>query len=663
MGASSSKPGNEGILPPFVMESISNPITHDQLYELTKKPRKLMGDLLDYMLKEMSVRDFLQLSNPEQCNKYVLFMTNSLNKFFYELKIEPTRDNKGIIAFRSIKDVITPPSEQEKREKESLCLILSYFYVRIFQIYGALALTLIDDISVVSSTGILSHMNTNRHRLIAPGLRGGAIDIGFFKFLTSFIYDDIDPYTKGYKTKYKSNDVKDALVSFNLKPNSSNENQTIQDGIFFISYKGNDRISYIEVSAKRIPGTYNIELSFTKIRYFKKGARDLTSIEIPSNILSTRQYTIIQDNGNSTKYTIKGIMVSINDFITDILSRVIPYIKKLVESTSNDVYIKPYEKEEKDKSHTLSEIGTEEQLRLHRIYANLKTVKPLGHCIARALSLAGTIPLKNNPGFSYICKSKFLETSGTDGTKFVRSGIPPPGMSLDESPGLAALSQLFYDTIAVGTPKIVIGQNSMNQYVLFMKNMATLFGDKYDEKKELYTDAHYKDKKIKGIKNRRDKELCASIPEDIPIPASDAKKIYAHVSKMFETQYKHSIQCGNIFRMLFKIIEPKDGIRRITFSENIIKLGIPEVERINKLTRDVLIKYYSTCETEYLHGMKDVLDSHARTTAAKASEKKVDNPIIVKNPQVVQTQKVNDVKKPVTSKPSITPIFKPVGKL
>jgi len=62
---------------------VPSTFTHEKLFELTKEPRLIMNYLLDYMLKEVTVRDFLLLSNPEQCNKYVLFMTNSLSKFFY----------------------------------------------------------------------------------------------------------------------------------------------------------------------------------------------------------------------------------------------------------------------------------------------------------------------------------------------------------------------------------------------------------------------------------------------------------------------------------------------------------------------------------------------------------------------------------------------------
>jgi hypothetical protein len=113
-----------------------------------------MDVILDYMLKEITVRDFLALSNPTECKKYVIFLANTLYKHFYELQITPVKDKKGIIAFRPIKDLVNPKGEDDI-ERQRLCLTLSYFYTRIFQIYGALALTVLDDAKFVGDTGLL----------------------------------------------------------------------------------------------------------------------------------------------------------------------------------------------------------------------------------------------------------------------------------------------------------------------------------------------------------------------------------------------------------------------------------------------------------------------------------------------------------------------------
>jgi hypothetical protein len=176
--------------------SQSLPLTHEKLYELTKDTRNLMNILLEYMLKELSVRDFLLLSNPDKCKEYILFFANNLHKYFYELQIVPTQTKDGVIAFRKAQDLTNPPGKKVDEERQGLCLILAYFYTRIFQIYGALALTLIDDLQVVSSTGMMTVV-TDQKRLSTPGRQqyyataGAAyysgVSLGLFRFLEEYL--------------------------------------------------------------------------------------------------------------------------------------------------------------------------------------------------------------------------------------------------------------------------------------------------------------------------------------------------------------------------------------------------------------------------------------------------------------------------------------------
>ena len=197
-------------------QSIPSDLSHEKLYELTKDTRGIMNILLEYMLKEVTVRDFLALSNPTECKKYVLFKANTLYKYFYELQIMPTKDKKGVIAFRPVRELVAPQSEEAEKERQSLCLILAYYYTRIFQIYGALALTLIDDLEMVTKSGLMGVFSDDKQRLLAPGqrqystfggnldFRGGAIvysQLLNFYFLRPFLLD-IEDRQKGFKTIY-----------------------------------------------------------------------------------------------------------------------------------------------------------------------------------------------------------------------------------------------------------------------------------------------------------------------------------------------------------------------------------------------------------------------------------------------------------------------------
>ena len=165
-------------------QSIPSTLSRQKVFELTRDTRGMMDVLLDYMLKEITVRDFVALSNPTECKKYVIFMANNLYKHFYELQIVPIKDKKGVIAFRPVKELVNPP-ESEESERQSLCLTLAYFYTRIFQIYGALALTVIDDSKFMMESGIIpTYGDTTQKGLLPPGYRqyvtsgGGAAGSG-----------------------------------------------------------------------------------------------------------------------------------------------------------------------------------------------------------------------------------------------------------------------------------------------------------------------------------------------------------------------------------------------------------------------------------------------------------------------------------------------------
>ena len=85
--------------------------------------------------------------------------------------------------------------------------------------------------------------------------------------------------------------------------------------------------------------------------------------------------------------------------------------------------------------------------------------------------------------------------------------------------------------------------------------------------------------------------------------------IYKFVKELYKKQIEHSAKAGNIINMLFNIQRDKSGKVKIALSDNILKFGIPEINRINALARDILIDYYKGCETTYLYGVQEVFNS------------------------------------------------------
>ena len=632
-------------------QSIPSTLTRQKVFELTRDTRGLMDVLLEYMLKEITVRDFLALSNPAECKKYVIFMANNLYKHFYELQIVPIKDKKGVIAFRPVKELTNPPEDTEN-ERQSLCLTLAYFYTRIFQIYGALALTVIDDSKFMMESGIIPlYGDTTKKGLLPPGYRpyvtlggsiggeltGGSIPaatLGNFNFLRSYLYEDKDE-SKGFLTRYSGEGDSRGEIYFLPKIQDRDEygrpigssdiiSETRQQkGIFFIGYTGGKKYATLEAYSKIEGIGGDTKFYFGKFKYYKKDSINPESIELGSDILPMKSLTIQRERPTVARatysYTIRGTEKSITEVFNGALSRVVAYLRRAADgdtsySTSSSGII-------------ISETGTVEELRLARIVQNLTKTKPLGHCLARAIQLLQTLPLKGEAAVSHICKSKFFEQTSSSSTGVrttsSRSGIPEPGSSLDSSPGLAALSQLFYDTVLFGTPKIIIGttpkpgqgKSSLEQYMEFMKTMGRLFGDNVFSKP--VSDETIKSG-LKGIRNKRDSDFCKGIDGNIVIPTNVVRNVYDVVNQLYQQQVKHAAECGKIVRLLFDIQRDKSSGRyRISLSDNIIKKGFPEIERVNYLSRQLLVNYYSNCEMTYLKGMKIVLDSSPEAIEAR----------------------------------------------
>jgi hypothetical protein len=245
-------------------------------------------------------------------------------------------------------------------------------------------------------------------------------------------------------------------------------------------------------------------------------------------------------------------------------------------------------------TRTYDTTGTLGPLRIDRTLQNLQKDKPLAHCIARAIQLLDTRPIEGGRALSYVCKSKFMESRSAGHTGPSRSGIPEIGSSLDTSPGMAALSQLFFDVVRFGMTDVKMSDLSLMQYEAFLKEMSKLV--------DTNPDAH--PKKLDEVKNRKGCDKSGYSEKDITVPKEAVPSVLKKVSELYTAQLQHNANAMAILNQLFLIERdsPRGIIRNIYIHPNIFKKGIAEVERLNIITRNVLIKYYTNCERIYQEG-------------------------------------------------------------
>jgi len=606
-------------------ESTSRPIDSlESLHIETGFLREKMDRLLEYSIHELTIQDFMKLSDPNHCKQYVMMMANQIQSHFYELQIVPGVDRKGVLFFREAKDLTTAVKGQEKETKDLLCLQLAYFYVRIFQIYGALALSIVDDMRAMQTTrftAITPSQATATTGLQARGarpyLRGGApLELGAFRFLKSFLAESRVSGDR-IPVRYPSMTGSDIAIMFTYnKMPIVKERYSDYHGKFHIYLKSaGRRESSLSIRARTDVFEANtIECTFTELQYYPA---DKTSslVSLKGDMLKEKfveiplSFKVKIDEQSQQENTYKIGGKSVNEYLSEWFDQFLPQLRELLGSSNV-----PYSSSTADSARRseTTPAGVPRTLDINPTLRALqdKSKRPHGHCAARALQLLGTLPY-GQAGESFICKAKFMDVGGKPSS----DGLPEKSASLRTSLGLASTEVLFYDVIADG--RLVISQGeSMAEYTAYMKSLARLFMS--DASSTASASG------LQGLVNRRDAQLCGT---DGGIAISDPTvraQITSVAVQLFRRQWEHAKQCDRILQMLFVIQKEASGAYRIQLHPELLKKGIERVNEINHEARRLLAQYYVDCEAKYVDGMQIVSQEfHRQKTATRSATKPV----------------------------------------
>jgi len=106
-----------------------------------------VNTMLNVILKEMFQRadlvDLYSLADPDKCSKYLVVAADAMRQLFKRINLEPAIGEKGVLYFQKI-DALKKENPLGSHETEKACRQLSFFFIRIFHIYGALTLSIID---------------------------------------------------------------------------------------------------------------------------------------------------------------------------------------------------------------------------------------------------------------------------------------------------------------------------------------------------------------------------------------------------------------------------------------------------------------------------------------------------------------------------------------
>ena len=105
-------------------------------------------EFLDIILNEMFRRtdfvDLYSLADPSKCQGYVIVGANALESIFFKLRIYPQKREDGTLYFQKIASLQGRLPADVRSIQQQHCRELAFFFVRVFQIFGALFLSIYD---------------------------------------------------------------------------------------------------------------------------------------------------------------------------------------------------------------------------------------------------------------------------------------------------------------------------------------------------------------------------------------------------------------------------------------------------------------------------------------------------------------------------------------
>jgi hypothetical protein len=558
--------------------------SREEILRRTKGGRDVINLVFDWMIHKTSLRELYSLANPEQCKKYIFLTADALDVLFNKISLEPREKEKGIVYFQKIETLTKPTSPDDPRAKQRkvICLKLAFLYVRIFQIFASLALSVLDvepqmDLKVSEEIGRLKGFEDNIPLFGVRPLRGGAITIKDFP--SSF--EPFVPYLLEIPTSsryYKFGPLTIAVGS--LDP----------DGKKKILYE-------FTLPGKR--GTYSVEARIAVIKYAdREYVISLTDIKdqdgnpIPDvdSIRFVRSRLTDPFLHSRTRKTIP-------DTIKDIFTQII-YKKAVVEEPPRyDTYEKLPERYTKYETRDTGAVS--EGLHTKLLLEALQKSPPVKtHCMSRALQLLSETGLKEalpKEIYSSVCQTKFLTENHS---------LPDGNERITKSFGIYALAQLFYDTLATNAPGI--SESTRAQYNDFLAKMKFVFEEESADKRPLTS--------LDQVKNKLPSAVCnaTTINRTFTIRDRDTiGEVRQYARRMIDYQISHTANVVKLLQKLF-IVPIQKGMP-LQIHPRVRKYGMEELNTIAAEARNLLIAYYSECETLYrsaverMGAKKDVL--------------------------------------------------------
>jgi hypothetical protein len=603
MGGSGSKFSSDGFL---------SGLTREKLLLATRDPRGLSDSIFLYLKDNIKIKTYFPLlSGGDTCNKFIFLLAQDIQKVFEKLPVQ-IGQQKGVLLFQST-EALTKKAGGDREITERYCQYVAGLITRVFQIYAALALSVLDNESVrgLEQSGLMGLQDRKLGFTVQGGgglvqgggglvfmNGGGAVatqDGGFITTtqlafpmgytlvgggrkddirITNEIIDKVIPVRSEVKDygEHRYQLIAGVIKNFYVRKLEEGEGQAPN---FLFFDKNNNAIECeLMFSAEFGMKTYNFRINLIKVN----------GNELNTTITTKDSYIPIMARGTVTEsQKVKNYNAILDSILTSQLYTGIvskqPYAAYLTEvkgaggNTNSGRYVPG--------AGMGSGVPMAAPSGLTGYYDLFERgVKPMSHCVTRALQL-----LQVGPGgkpVTSICKKRVLEKYG---------GVIQ-GAGLTSHAGLKALNALFFNVVKGEGGELLTGTQAKYQELL------NIFLD----------DAGKAPQRLQQGKFRTPK--CGTADDKTQYVGSRDAAAYAKkvAESLLGRQAKHAATVASIYRLMFNIVGKPGNYKVIGLNPKLYAGGDKYVEEIAQLARQVLVDYYKFCEGTYEQGRKVLME-------------------------------------------------------
>lgn len=573
----------------------------EQYISTARSSAELSDKILTALFSVTDYTDLLALTKVDDCSKYVWVTAQAFDTLFERLQIQPVLGQSQEVRFVTAKKVLPAAGTAAAAERNKLCLNVAYVYIRIFQIYAALALTVLE-------------ANPTRLRVVVgPRATGPAVPKG------QFLMGGGRSQTGGARpTKAQLDEIgafRTLANYLNVLPDSGQPDRQKKDLTSLIF--GDRSKSAILFFYKDIVTDKTADSSTVNAAWKKSGKKEVAII-LQISKTAEGQYTFAV-NGETMEIFTRSRIGTIDQTLFDKPEDIQEKIDESVDAGSEEAARAPVGAAAPTAAAAPAAAGrgtTSTGADLFIGYTNIRKAFtdyrptsegrptatagffPKAYCVARAMTLL--TPLfdsertdKNQPFYSQICR----RTYDFEGPQEL---MPRTGKQPKANLYLKSLVALYYDDYAVSGGQVVATQTETGRSEL--RDASALIAKLYRVPATTSGENF-----IEGTAPFRGTSLCGGTgvqpgPSVVLRIKEDnfRRRIQSEIIKpMLDFQSQHAARANALLKEMIQL-KPDGGFK---FTPAITKGGRAAVNDFGRRARSMLLDYYLKSEAFYIKGV------------------------------------------------------------